>query len=258
MLVNAALPLFEKISRQIDKMPVISIEELEVNGQMNRYDKKFLFHTNRISEILQTIQHRYAVIDHHGTKINGYKSEYFDTADLTCYLEHHNQRSKRFKIRIRTYENSGKQFLEIKSKNNKKLTKKKRRPYNSQQGVTKEDHEFLLEHTGIASSKLKTTLHTEYKRISLSNLLKGERVTIDFDLKLTLNGRKIALPDLAIAEMKNSNRHTQTAFGQFLHDEYIQPSSFSKYCIGMALLYPDIKKNNFKETIRNLNPVSYE
>ena len=35
-----------------------------------------------------------------------------------------------------------------------------------------------------------------------------------------------------------------------MHAAAIQPLSFSKYCVGVALLYPSIKHNTFKPQLR--------
>ena len=51
---------------------------------------------------------------------------YFDTPDRQMYAEHQRGRKNRQKIRVRRYESSGVSFLEVKRKNNKGRTDKKR------------------------------------------------------------------------------------------------------------------------------------
>ena len=61
-----------------------------------------------------------------GKLIHDYKSLYYDTEDWKFYLDHHNGRVNRNKIRFREYVGSKLTFLEIKLKNNKGKTIKKR------------------------------------------------------------------------------------------------------------------------------------
>ena len=50
--------------------------------------------------------------------------------------------------------------------------------------------------------------------------------------------------------------NTYSPIQELLRQLRIFPSGFSKYCIGMALTTPDIKRNRFKERIRKIEKIT--
>src|SRR5690606_24642812 len=58
-----------------------------------------------------------------------YESVYFDTPDLLTYRQHRQGRRRRFKVRSRTYADSGECVFEIKLKGSRRNTVKRRIPY---------------------------------------------------------------------------------------------------------------------------------
>ncbi len=242
------------IEARVQDMHAIEFENLAPGTQMIRFDTKFVFPVSQLERILNQIDHRYAVVDFDGARVSEYESQYFDTADWTFYHAHHNGAANRCKIRTRTYKNTGQRYLEVKLKNNKKLTTKKRQLLRPELGEVEQCSGFVSQYSSVGLEALCPTLNTSYKRISMVNIRKQERITIDYDLKFSFENREVTLPDLAIAETKNENRHLQTVFSKLMRSERIRPQSFSKYCVGVALLHPGVKTNNFKELVRELNP----
>ncbi|RKD90731.1 polyphosphate polymerase domain-containing protein [Mangrovibacterium diazotrophicum] len=242
------------LGARTQSMRSIPFENLDPETQMIRFDTKYVFPLKRLDRILELIDHRYAVVDFYGTRVSAYESQYFDTAEWTFYNAHHNGAANRCKIRTRTYTDTGLSFLEVKLKNNKKLTTKKRKMLNPELGMLEQGEGFISSHTSVDLKVLRSTLYTTYRRISLVNLRKQERITIDYDLKFCFGGSEVSLPELAIAETKNDNQNQQTVFARLMRNERIRPQAFSKYCVGVALLHPCVKTNNFKELIRELNP----
>ena len=104
----------------------ISLSEMDGVKLMSRTDTKFAFSVNKLPVLLKRIKPFYRMLHIDGETVHQYKSLYYDTNDLKFYLDHHNQRVNRNKIRFREYVGSGISFLEIKLKNNKKKTIKKR------------------------------------------------------------------------------------------------------------------------------------
>jgi hypothetical protein len=93
---------------------------------MSRTDTKFAFKANKMPLLLKKLLPFYRVLAIDGKLIHDYKSLYYDTDDRKFYLDHHNGRVNRNKIRFREYVGSKLTFLEIKLKNNKGKTIKKR------------------------------------------------------------------------------------------------------------------------------------
>ena len=98
---------------------------------MNRTDTKFAFSVNYLPEILSRMRNFYKVLEIDNERVHSYRSLYYDTDDRKFYLDHHNQRVNRNKVRFREYVGSKLTYLEIKHKNNKGKTIKKRTKVNN-------------------------------------------------------------------------------------------------------------------------------
>ena len=70
---------------------------------MNRTDTKFAFKAAKLPLLLNNMQSFYRVLEIDGELIHDYKSLYYDTEDRKFYLDHHNRRVNRHKIRFREY-----------------------------------------------------------------------------------------------------------------------------------------------------------
>ena len=80
-----------------------------------------------------------------------------------------------------------------------------------------------------------------------------ERITIDLELSFEWNYIRKVLKQIVIVEVKQENRNRLSPFVQALKKRHVREISISKYCIGVALLVPFVKKNNFKEKLIKLN-----
>ena len=146
---------------------------------MNRTDTKFVTCKEKLVELLRLAQGKYyaQVID--GSKVANYMTTYWDTDDHHFYLEHHNGRAPRQKVRVRTYLDSNVSYLEVKTKNNHGRTKKKRVEVPTQD-ITGENgnEEFLqgLVHRGM--NDIHPTVRNRFHRITLVNYGKTERLTM--------------------------------------------------------------------------------
>ena len=113
--------------KPLEALQPITLEEMEGIKLMNRIDSKYLTDEATLLHILdRAAEAGYRVLVTEGMRISPYESVYYDTAGLRMFYDHHNRRLVRQKVRTRSYVNSGDTFLEIKRKNNKGRTKKKR------------------------------------------------------------------------------------------------------------------------------------
>jgi hypothetical protein len=68
------------------------------------------------------------------------------------------------------------------------------------------------------------------------------------------------LPGLVVAELKQPRSAHDSPFLALAREAHLHPSGFSKYCIGVSLLYPGIKHNAFKPELgwpgTSLSPMS--
>ena len=114
------------LSKCLSTYSPISLDEMESVKLMNRVDTKYVCHESQLPAILAQAAENYRVQEVAGKRVATYDTVYYDTDGLEMYLRHHDQQLTRRKVRIRTYLDTGAEFLEIKKKNNRGRTKKKR------------------------------------------------------------------------------------------------------------------------------------
>jgi SPX domain protein involved in polyphosphate accumulation len=198
----------------------------------------------------------YSVIEIKNKRQHHYQSEYFDTANKTFYLDHHNGRKNRYKIRTRYYTDSQLGFFELKHKNNKGRTQKSRIPYPYAYGPLTNTALNFIDKKAIETGHLEAVLRIEYDRFTLVNQQRTERVTIDSNICFIKGEHTTRLNQLVIAEVKQPEKGN-SHFINVMKSKGIREGSLSKYCMGMALSEQDLKQNNFREKLRTLKKICY-
>jgi hypothetical protein len=243
----------------------ITLDEMSGIKLMNRTDTKFVTTVDRLRLLLTMAHDDYRAQEIDGKRQALYYTAYFDTPDNNMYLVHQNGHAGRQKLRIRSYVDSGLNYLEVKTKNNRGRTKKKRvdmvdfDPLHPDHGIRflRQDDQyvaydnFLRKHLRYDPTILSEQMENHFHRITLVNKAKTERLTIDTDLCFhnLKTGNDADLTGLVIIELKRDGLQPSPILGM-LRDLRIKPSGFSKYCMGSALTNPDLKRNNFKERLR--------
>jgi len=256
-----ALNFMESI---IKSFQPISLDEMSGIKLMNRTDTKFVTTVDRLKLLLMLAKDDYRIQENEGIRNANYYTAYFDTPDNNMYIVHQNGHAGRQKLRIRSYVDSGLNFLEVKTKNNHGRTKKKRvdmvgfDPLHPDHDIRfqRQDEQyraydaFLLKHLRYDPTILTEHMENHFHRITLVNKAKTERLTIDTDLCFhnLVTGRDADLTGLAIIELKRDGLQPSPVLGM-LRELRIKPSGFSKYCMGSALTNPSLKRNNFKERL---------
>ena len=238
------------LSKSLSTYSPISLDEMEAVKLMNRVDTKYVCHESLLPAILKQAQDDYLVQEVAGKRVATYDTVYYDTEDLEMYIRHHDQQLVRRKVRIRTYMDTGAEYLEIKKKNNHGRTKKKRIPFNSDAPVD----EFITKHTPYQWTNLHPTERTAFERITLVNKEKTERLTMDMNLRFEAidNQTTANLGPLVIIELKRDGLQP-SKMQHILRDLRIFPMKISKYCMGVTMTIPTIKHNRFKEKLIKLN-----
>lgn len=217
----------------------------------NRIDKKFIIKSDLVKNILLSIQNEYMAVEIFNSKYHKYNTTYFDTKEKLTYLNHHNSKGNRFKIRERHYKDTNDIFFEIKFKTNKGRTIKKRTKIN--ENTDKSIQDFVFKNTGFFFNDLIISLKNSFNRITLVSKKLNERITIDSDIELENNIRKVKLDNICIIEVKFDKENKNSIMLNELKKLKINETSFSKYSIGTAILDKTIKSNNFKSKILSLN-----
>lgn len=229
---------------------------------MNRIDTKYVVPLHELPVLLKKAQDEYFVQDIDGVRLAIYDTVYYDTEDLDMYIRHHDRQLVRQKIRVRRYVDSDLTFLEVKRKNNKGRTKKKRVTVPGFDisadtvGHGKEDvsvADFVAKKSRYTWECISPKLRTSFRRITLVNKQKTERLTIDLSVEWDniATGRSKCYKDLVIIELKRDG-NVPSPMQRVMLDERVRPLKISKYCIGTALTTPDVKRNRFKAKIRKI------
>lgn len=244
MLTN--LVMESHINQVIDLYDPIKLEEMDAVKLMNRTDTKYILNANLIYEILHKAQRYYSVLDIDKSRQFQYVTTYYDTNNFNMYREHLNGKLNRYKIRQRRYDITGKEFFEIKFKNNKGKTLKSR-IVNEQDTVLNDlTNSFLQRKTPYAACQLRETLQNTFIRITLVDNNKSERATLDYNLSFSANNNLKYLPQLGIVEIKQDSQSGNSPLIDILKNMSIREGGISKYCLGVASLYNNLKINRLK------------
>ncbi len=245
----------ETILELLDQLEPITLEEMSGIKLMNRTDTKFVTNKQKLVQLLKLAQGHYYAQFHDGSKVAEYLTTYWDSEHHRFYIDHHNGRSPRQKVRVRTYMDSGITFLEVKTKNNHGRTKKKRIEVPSQEltGVRNEADEFVDRLTHCQLDDIHPTVQNHFHRITLVNYGKTERLTIDFDVNFHNyeTNSKTDTGDLVIIELKRDG-NVYSPVLDLLRQLRIKPHGFSKYCIGSVMTNPGLKHNRFNVKLREI------
>ena len=235
----------------------ISLAEMDQVKLLDRFDKKFVMHANRLPGILRHAVEHYRILKINANRIFEYQTQYYDTPNHGMYLDHHNRKLNRLKVRKREYVSTRQVFFELKFKTNKGQTRKKRIEIdNPGSKLCKPERKFLKKNTRYVHKDIEPKILNRFSRITLVSNLSAERVTIDFDLKYQINGSSVDLPFLSIIEIKQGRSSGISKLEWILRDYNIAPFKISKYCIGSILLDKSLKYNRFKNKLFTLNNLS--
>ena len=238
----------------LEQLPPISLEEMGGIKLMNRLDRKYLATISQLEQLLAMAQGKYYAQMIGGCRLNPYRTVYLDTPDEEMYLAHHNGRLVRQKVRVRTYLDSGDTFLEVKNKDNHGRTKKKRIPVQGLDTLVADGGDELLnKYARYTLGQLVPKVENRFERITLVNLAKTERLTIDTHVKFHHweTDCDNTFDRLVIIELKRDGNVPSPVL-DILHQLRIHPSGFSKYCIGTVLTKSEIKQNMFRPKIRKI------
>lgn len=248
----------QEILNQFDP---ITLDEMSGIRLMNRTDTKFVTTRPMLERLLAMARHDYFAQTIGGQRIAAYFTVYFDTTDCNMYTIHETGHTNRQKLRVRSYVDSHLNFLEVKTKNNRGRTKKKRvaldnfNPDDSARFDLQADcyGEFLHQYLRYDPQTLCRQLENRFDRITLVNKAKTERLTIDTNLRFcnVATGRRRAMDDIVIIELKRDGLQPSPIL-HMLRDLRIKPHGFSKYVIGSALTNPNLHCNRMKPKVNDI------
>jgi hypothetical protein len=245
----------DNLQEILNKFEPITLKEMDSVELMNRTDTKFMMSRAELDEILSGLSEHYRVLEINGIRQSRYETLYYDTEDFLFFRRHHSGKKNRYKIRKRSYVDSNLTYLEVKYKSNKDKTIKERTklPGISEE-LEQQSKDFILAESHI-EEELVPKIWNNFKRITLVNKSMPERLTIDCDLSFHNNDEQVDIPDLVIAEVKQERQNRHSPFMIELKKRRIRPDSISKYCLGVTMVIPGIKSNNFKQKILKIKKI---
>lgn len=234
----------------------ITLEQMSSVKLMNRTDTKFVTTIEKLRLLLQMAQDDYYIQDIDGERNMMYDTTYFDTKNYDMYCQHQWGHTNRQKIRFRTYVSSNLQFMEVKTKNNKGRTKKKRIEVCDMDLHDETKREFLDRTLRFDIDSLIPHMHNYFHRITLVNKAKTERLTIDTDLQFHCiqTDTDYNMGDLVIIELKRDGQVFSPVL-EMLRKLRIFPHGFSKYCMGAALTNEELNVNRFKRKLIEIDKI---
>lgn len=236
----------------MDEIDLLNITELALQ---NRIDFKYVMHEDMIENILDEVKNDYKIVTVNDLKLSPYCSEYFDYHNYKTFHDGRLKKPNRNKVRLRHYLNGGVSFIELKQKIKGRRTLKERKQINLEQ-KDKEINEFL-KLRNINSTLMAPTISISFNRLTLISKSYEERATIDFNLSFKDESNASDLNRLVIIEIKTPKYNHHSKLIKALQKYGIKQTSISKYCIGMALLKPNLnlvglhKKINKLQTLNN-------
>ncbi len=252
----------------LNEFAPITLEQMSGVKLLNRTDTKFVTTLPMLHKLLEMAQGQYFAQEIDGERIAPYYTVYFDTDDCDMYHQHEAGHTNRQKLRIRSYVKSGQNFLEVKTKNNRGRTKKKRMNFESfdpshprydllfrrQDAEFEAYDDFLRTWLRYDPRGLRQQLENRFDRITLVNKGKTERLTIDTNLRfhnLVTDSFRF-MDDVVIIELKRDG-NVPSPILAMLRELRIKPHGFSKYCIGSAFTNENLQRNRIKPKLHDVD-----
>ncbi len=245
------------VSRLLSRFAPLSLADMDDVALLDRSDIKYVMNVRQLNCVLTTLTDSYRILEIEGMRLHHYRTLYFDTVDLALYGAHHAHRRNRYKVRSRQYVDNHQAFLEVKCKTGSDRTVKSRMPTRGLvTRITPETRDFVNMHSSLTAELLAPALWNEFYRVTLVSERRRERLTLDLNVQLRNDRHAAALTDIIVAELKQGRPDRDAEFARQMRVMGIRPTPFSKYCIGVALLYHNVKRNNFRPILRLLNKLS--
>lgn len=241
----------EQFQRLVAAMEPASLDDLTSVALLNRLETKYVLREADLLSALAALTSCYRVLEIRGKRLHRYVSLYFDTPNFLLYHRHHAGGKHRYKIRAREYSDTKLSFLEIKHKVSQIRTVKHR--LQTPEFLTQLSPDlggFIHDNLPLTADDLEPKLMNTYQRITLVGKNNPERLTIDLNPWFFTECADESLPGIAIAEVKYPYANRNSDFMLRMRQMGIRPMGFSKYCIGVSLLYAQVKNNRFRPTLR--------
>ncbi|MEJ6782947.1 polyphosphate polymerase domain-containing protein [Aminobacter sp. Piv2-1] len=242
----------------------ISLHALNGKAAMlERLDNKYVVDGSVLRHAAGDLARAFDMLEIEGQRAFTYETCYFDDVERRSYFDHHQGRRQRAKIRIRRDVEAGLCFLEVKLKDKRGITVKKRLDRDPATFGTLDDAALAYVDSVYRAQygmpfphALSRVIDMRYRRMTLVAKQGGERMTIDSGLRFfAADAQHTVDEDLFILETKSANGNgVADGILRALHQH--PTKRCSKYCVATALLDPATKHNRFLPALRKLGTPS--
>jgi len=254
-------PSGERLAAVADLAP-IDLDELVAAGNLQtRVDRKYVVPAVDLPILLGGLADRAAVLRIDQRREFNYRTVYFDSPDRVSYFAATRRRPLRFKVRTRTYLDSGACWLEVKTKDRRGRTVKARLPYDPAWAyrIDPDAWPWVAQAIGRAHpdpaeqvARLLPALITQYRRATLFLPDDACRATIDTALVAAepSGPQRLVVRRRAFVETKSGNR--ACAMDRALWALGHRPLKVSKYATSLAALHPELPASKWRPALRAL------
>lgn len=240
-----------------EELPRVGLPELVATADLQvRTDRKYLLRSadaaafvNRYAGLVEAGP--LAALEIDDMRAFRYESVYFDTPDLQSYLRHARGRRVRFKVRTRTYEDTGGTVLEVKQSGLGQTLKSRLEVGDDERTrISARGHDFIEGVLGDAVDvrALSPVLVTRYARSTILDRSTNSRLTIDQFLDFEDGDEVRSLPsELVVVETKS--RGAATRLDKVLWRMRVRPESMSKFAMGLAATRPHLPANRWHRVL---------
>lgn len=236
----------------LERLPARPLESMLAATLLDRIDEKYLVPEALLPPLLAAAEGAYEVLTVRGARSQYYETTYFDTPTLAFFRAHHTGRAIRHKVRERHYVATDARVLEVKTRAAGGRTVKLRIPRSGSAVPGSIDADLPPDvRAATEAEPLGAVLCTRFDRVTLLREGDLERVTIDRAVRVADELRELRLDCLLLVEIKQASR-AASPLRDAMRAAGLRPQSISKYCIGVALLRPDVPHNRFKPLLSSI------
>ena len=247
------------IRSSLERFDPVGLRSVKTIAMADRVDTKFLLTPDQLLTSLDALRDSYRVLEIDSVRLHPYQTLYFDSEGFDLYLRHHNGGRNCYKVRSRQYLDSGRSFLEVKRKissNRSVKTRTETRGFVTE--LTPDADRFIATHSQIEPQRLEPVLWNRFNRVTLLSKAGPERLTLDIRLTYHNAVNRAALPEIAVAELKQEEIDRSSIVFRHMSSLGVRRTGFSKYCIGVPLLYPNVRHNRIKPKLRLIHRLAEE
>ncbi len=255
----------DSLGTAVGALRPVGLDELVARAELlTRLDRKYMLPVVDLPFVFGGLDEDVRVLEIDGRREFGYRSVYFDTPGLDGYLGAARQRRRRFKLRVRTYLDSGEHFFEVKTRGPRGTTVKHRIPYAGDphhldaQARAYADAVLAEARIDTAGCRWQPALTTSYRRTTLLLPATESRLTLDTGLTWSLpdNAATLRTPERAIVETKAGRAGSDADRLLWLLKH--RPCPVSKYGTGLAALRPDLPSHRWLPVLRRHFPTALD